>query len=85
AAVKRACIETFFRYRARAELSAEKWSEVVCDDVELWQPITPHRNFRPAEIVGTRRLSKGVDAFGSAAGRKGLRQPCTSAEQSAAS
>lgn len=63
AAVKRACIETFFRYRARAELSAEKWAEVVCDDVELWQPITPHRNFRPAEIVGTRRLSKGVGAL----------------------
>lgn len=63
AAVKRACIETFFRYRARAELSAEKWAEVVCDDVELWQPVTPHRNFRPAEIVGTRRLSKGVGAL----------------------
>lgn len=63
AAVKRACIETFFRYRARAETSAEKWGEVVTGDVELWQPVTPHRSFRPAEVVGTRRLSKGLRAL----------------------
>ncbi|KAJ8599270.1 hypothetical protein CTAYLR_006784 [Chrysophaeum taylorii] len=60
AAVKRACIETFFRYRARSETSAEKWAQVVTEDVELWQPVTPHRSFRPDEVVDTRRRSSGV-------------------------
>lgn len=62
-AVKRTCIETFFRHRARAETDGAKWAEVVTDDVELWQPVTPHRSYRPSEVKNTRRLSRGVPAL----------------------
>uniref|UniRef100_A0A7S3JXV4 PAS domain-containing protein n=1 Tax=Aureoumbra lagunensis TaxID=44058 RepID=A0A7S3JXV4_9STRA len=63
--VKRACIEAFFRFRARAEADPERWAQVVTHDIELWQPITPHQSYRPAEssFDKSRRLSKGVNAI----------------------
>jgi len=62
-AVKRACVETFFRYRARAERSPHRWAQVVAPDVEVWQPVNPAQSCRPSQIRGTRRVCVGVEAL----------------------
>jgi hypothetical protein len=62
-AVRKSVLQTFFRYRASAEMSRSKWATILDESVSLILPLTPYRSFPPSEVLNGQRIVSGIDAI----------------------
>lgn len=61
--VRKSVLQTFFHYRASAEMSRSKWATILDESVCLTLPLTPYRSFPPSEVVNGQRIVSGIDAL----------------------
>jgi len=55
-----AALADVFRLRGEGCVDFETWSALLAPGFELWQPVAKHQSYRPADVVGARRVSRGV-------------------------
>jgi hypothetical protein len=60
--VRKQVLQTFFRYRATAEMSRAKWATILDESVCIVLPVTPYRSFPPSEVINGQRYVNGIDA-----------------------
>eukprot|EP00617_Octactis_speculum_P024190 CAMPEP_0185749012 /NCGR_PEP_ID=MMETSP1174-20130828/7755_1 /TAXON_ID=35687 /ORGANISM="Dictyocha speculum, Strain CCMP1381" /LENGTH=584 /DNA_ID=CAMNT_0028424957 /DNA_START=79 /DNA_END=1833 /DNA_ORIENTATION=- len=56
-------IQRMMNYRTSGVVNPEKWQAVLAQDFTMTLPITPHRFFNPNEVVGCRRVVRGVSGM----------------------